>query len=377
MAFWLDLFTGTTWQEFQDAGSKVTGFRERNWNRAQRIAVGDIFLCYMVGVKRWVGALRVKSKRYRDDSTIWKEEIFPVRFTVEPIILLTAEQGVPMEQMEGRLSFFKARDTAKKWSGYVRNSPTCYSDKDGETILDALRGAEEDPVARPVDPRQLRRSANLYKTSLKQGNEEIEAVVGVPVKEDEEAEDTTAVEAGGPTHTEIQYRLLDLGSKMGLKVWAPRNDRGKRWDGAAIGSLPRLLDELPTNFDDITNGIVENIDVIWLSEENAIVGAFEVEHTTAIYSGLLRMSDLLTMQPNIDIRLYLVGPDDRYRKFVKEVPRPTFAYRKKPLYKVCGFLPYSNLCQQLDSHREVIKHLKPEFLEDIASFYDPADELDA
>src|SRR5207302_10478552 len=98
---------------------------------------------------------------------------------------------------------------------------------------------------------------------------------------------------------------------------------------------------------------------------------------SAVYSGLLRMSDLLTMQPNIDIRLYLVGPDDRYRKFVKEVPRPTFAYRKKPLYKMCAFLPYSKLCQRLDSLKDVIRHLKPEFLDDIASFYDPADELDA
>src|SRR5947209_4616799 len=40
-------------------------------------------------------------------------------------------------------------------------------------------------------------------------------------------------------------------------------------------------------------------------------------------------------------------------------------------------LPYSKLCQQLDSPKEVIRHLKPEFLDDIASFYDPADELDA
>ena len=52
--FWLNLFTGTTWAEFQKAGSKVSGFREHNWARAQKIKPGDIFVCYMVGVSRWL-----------------------------------------------------------------------------------------------------------------------------------------------------------------------------------------------------------------------------------------------------------------------------------------------------------------------------------
>ena len=59
MKYWLDLFTGTTWKEFQKAGADVTGFREHNWKRAQGIKPGDIFLCYMTGVKRWVGLLKV------------------------------------------------------------------------------------------------------------------------------------------------------------------------------------------------------------------------------------------------------------------------------------------------------------------------------
>ncbi len=164
---------------------------------------------------------------------------------------------------------------------------------------------------------------------------------------------------------------------MGLKVWAPKSDRTRLWDGRAISTIPNLLANLPTNFDNVTNEIVGNIDVIWLSEANAILAAFEVEHSTAIYSGLLRMSDLLTMQPNIDINLYIVGPDDRFDKFRKEIPRPTFSYRAKPLYRVCGFLPYSTLCGYLDDHDAVVRHLRPEFLDDIAEFYDPADEVDA
>src|SRR5690242_21750466 len=33
----------------------------------------------------------------------------------------------------------------------------------------------------------------------------------------------------------------------------------------------------------------------------SIVRAFEVEHTTSVYSGILRMADLLALQPNMDI----------------------------------------------------------------------------
>jgi hypothetical protein len=88
------------------------------------------------------------------------------------------------------------------------------------------------------------------------------------------------------------------------------------------------------------------------------------------------MSDLLTMQPNLDINLYLVGPDERYEKFVREVARPTFASRPKPLHSVCGFLPYSKLCERLKEARNVIRFLKPEFIDEIADFYDPADDVD-
>jgi hypothetical protein len=383
MTYWLDLFTGITWQEFQDSGGNVTGFREHNWKRSEGIKKGDIFLCYMVGVSRWVGLLEVAGPRYREESKIWSEETFPVRFSVKPIVMLKPENGVPMKSLKGKLSFFVDGDESTKWSGAVRSSPTKYSLEDGDVIAAAIREAGESPISRPVDPKKLKRSANLYKTKLKQGGEEIDTVVSVPVDDDEEDEEvlpdfhSTETEEQAPTHTEIQWRLLDLGSKMGFKVWAPRNDRGRTFNGQTVSSVERILSSLPTNFDDVTNAIVENIDVIWLSEENAIAAAFEVEHTTAIYSGLLRMSDLLTMQPNIEIKLYIVGPDDRFTKFRKELPRPTFAYRRKPLHKVCRFLPYSQLCTRLDALNSVIRHLKPEFLDDIAKSYDPSKEEDA
>jgi hypothetical protein len=86
----------------------------------------------------------------------------------------------------------------------------------------------------------------------------------------------------------------------------------------------RRLLALPLQFDEATNRTIELIHVLWL-KGNAIIAAFEIESTTSIYSGLLRIADLVAMQPNLSIPLYLVAPEDRREKVVWEINRPTFA----------------------------------------------------
>ena len=322
----------------------------------------------------WVGSLEVTGGLYEDSSQIWSEEVFPVRFPVKPLVMLKPEYGVPMEEFRGKLSFFPAGAAPGSWSGLVRGSPTKYQKPDGEVIAAALKTAQATPGSpHEIDKAKLVRSANLYKLKKTVGDQEVETVVTIPTEDEEE--ETEISEAGGPTHTEIQWRLLNLGSQMGLNVWAPKSDRNKSWDGRTIAVIPKLLDSLPIQFEKGTHQTIERIDVLWL-DGKVFVAAFEVEHTTSIYSGLLRMSDLLYMQPTITIKLYLVAPDERYAKFVKEVPRPTFASSNKPLHTVCSFLPYSKLCRRLDQVKDVLQYLKPDFIDDIAESYDPAEDFD-
>jgi hypothetical protein len=54
MNYWLDLFTGTTWSEFQKFGATISGFSNRKRNIVQKIQPRDILLCYLTGVMRWV-----------------------------------------------------------------------------------------------------------------------------------------------------------------------------------------------------------------------------------------------------------------------------------------------------------------------------------
>ena len=217
----------------------------------------------------------------------------------------------------------------------------------------SMREAEANPVERPFDPRKLARRPYYVTVDLPKGKnkEPVKTVVSVP-EADTEAEVVTApVEApeARTRHTEIQYRLLELGIALGLDIWVARNDRSKSYNGELLGGMSKMLDELPTQFNEATTRTIELIDVLWL-KDNSIIAAFEVEATTSVYSGLLRMSDLLSLQPNLDIQLFLVAPDDRRNKVAQEIRRPTFSYRAKPLPKICGFLPFDKLMQTIDRH---------------------------
>ena len=71
--------------------------------------------------------------------------------------------------------------------------------------------------------------------------------------------------------------------------------------------------------------------------------AFEIESTTSIYSGILRMSDLIAMQPNLKIPLYLVAPDGKRVKVMKEVCRYiSFSALRENIQKVAYFGRYLN-----------------------------------
>ena len=379
MNYWLDLFTGTTWQEFRQAGATVSGFSAKRRTVAQRMKAGDILVCYLTGVMRWVGALEVTGSSKNADP-IWKDQEFPVRFNVNPIIMLEAEHGVPMEQLQGRVKFFASAKDKGKFRGFVRGSPNPFQDpKDAELILSLLREAQQSPVSRPVDPKKLARKP-FYKVERTRGIRRLPTRVSVPEPEEptplQRPERQETPDPATTRHTEIQYELLSLGVELGLDVWVARNDRSRKWNGHSLGSLPKMVEELPTQFNEATNRTIELIDVLWLTG-NSIVAAFEVECTTSIYSGLLRMSDLLALQPNLDINLFLVAPDERRDKVEQELLRPSFSLREKPLARVCGFLPFGKLCEQLAGIRKLGLggSLRATFLKSTAEYFSAEDDV--
>ena len=372
MNYWLDLFTGMTWEEFRKAGANISGFSERRRKGAGRVKSGDVFLCYLTGVKQWVGALEVVGPT-RDASPIWGPDAYPVRFAVKPLVMLDPEYGVPMERFEGRLDFYRGPEHRGGFKAFLRMTPNLFKrDGDGTVIMEALREAERNPVRTEVDLSKLTPKPRLFKVEFGKGKTTVPRVVSVPEQDDDEPAVAESKPLAEPAtrHTEIQYHLLRLGAELGLDVWVARNDRGKSYNGELLGAMTNMLDELPTQFNDATNRTIELIDVLWL-KGNTILAAFEIEATTSIYSGLLRMSDLLALQPNLDLALYLVAPDERRAKVQQEIVRPTFAFREKPLPKVCGFIAFGKLMEKVEGIRRLglAGSLKPEFLKTTAEFF--------
>ena len=129
--------------------------------------------------------------------------------------------------------------------------------------------------------------------------------------------------------------------------------------------MPRLIDSLPLQFDEATTRTVELIDVLWM-RKNPIVAAFEIECTTSIYSGLLRMSDLIAMQPNLNIPLYIVAPYERREKVLAEVNRPTFSRLAPPMNQIYRFTSFSALRDRVPQMADMTRYLRPEFLEELS-----------
>lgn len=100
----------------------------------------------------------------------------------------------------------------------------------------------------------------------------------------------------------MQAKLALIGATIGFRVWIPKPDRSRVLELVPAALHAALLDKLPLSYDLTTLETIELIDVIWI-RGRSIIRAFEVEHTTSVYSGLLRMADLLALQPNMDIRL--------------------------------------------------------------------------
>ena len=86
------------------------------------------------------------------------------------------------------------------------------------------------------------------------------------------------------------------------------------------------------------------------------------------------MSDLVSMQPNIKLDLYMVAPDDRGEKVFNEINRPTSAKLKPPLPQICRFIPYSKLKKEILQIGSKVKYLKPDFIKEVAESCEPLDD---
>lgn len=248
----------------------------------------------------------------------------------------------------------------------VRGSLRKLEDKDGEYLEKILLDQLNNSTVYALDEFDYKKlKAPTVKTQ-----DSKQVTVSIPENEEATNVTTTQHQTTQRDSIKIQALLAEIGERMNLKIWLPRSDRQRVLE-VWKPKTQCLLDQLPLNYDDATLKTIENIDILWI-KGRSIVRAFEVEHTTSIYSGILRMADLMALQPNLNISAHIVAPIKRKDKVLQEISRPVFAFLEKgPLAESCTFVSYESI-QELSKEKR-LEYMTDTVLEEYAEYAAEAD----
>jgi hypothetical protein len=169
------------------------------------------------------------------------------------------------------------------------------------------------------------------------------------LKEDKPLQKFDPVKNPEPKHEDIQGMLLELGNVYGYETFIPVYDSQKRFLNETLAEIASLKTIPKFSHDKIIN-IVSLIDVIWFNgDTDALIPnyAFEVEHTTDVTKGLGRLHELYTSGQRVD--LFVILPDSKMNKFVKEIHRPLF----NEIRTVCKVKTYQPL---IELYRLAMEH---------------------
>src|SRR5208337_98799 len=311
---------------------------------------------------------RIESEAFIDETPRFKAEGDPfiVRFRVTPLVVLDPELALPVREPSiwSRLSW--TRDIPQGsvgWGANFQRSLRKMPDDDGAFLLQLLQSQAQEQHRYELTAKE-RRALNRATVRTAAG----ELAVEIP-DEDEEAEGILEDKGRDPEVRQshkIQSLLAEIGSKMGFKIWLPKSDRERVKAASKYDLASTTIDILPMNYNDATIRTIEQIDVIWL-KGRSIARAFEIEHTTAIYSGLLRMADLVALQPDINIPLHIVAPEERQGTVLDQIKRPVFSLLETgPLSERCSLLTYDDV-EEIAAKPD-LSHMKDSILDDYQIF---------
>lgn len=365
MNYFIDLFSPSTALAFSESDQTISGFRisRKTYVENQKIGIGDKFICYCTKIQRFIGILEITSKPFINDTPIFTKENDPfvLRFGVKPIVWLPLEKGLPIHDdiIWNNLSITKSLPkTSTQWTYMVFSSPRLWPLKDCKFLEKLLLQQGQEMKDFPFSENDKKKIKTSQKVRISDGQETI-----IEIPEDNDDNNNIKEERES---IQIQALLAEIGEKLGYKIWVPRSDKARILNKWKIQNHSTLLEQLPLVFDGPTLKVIENIDVLWI-KRHSIVRAFEVEGTTAIYSGILRMADLLSLQPMLDIKIHIVAPEERRDSVFEQINRPVFAFMEKgPLASLCTYIAYSSVKElKKEPHLE---HMNDSIIDEYTEF---------
>lgn len=368
MRYFINLFSPNTATSFSESEQTVSGFRisRKTYIENQKIGTGDRFICYCTKIQRFIGVLEIESKPFIDNAPIYSKEDDPFifRFKVKVIVWLPLEKGIPIhnDDIWNNLSFTK--DLPKystNWTYMVFSSPRLWPSSDCSYLEKVLLQQKQVMRNFPFSEIEKKKIRAFVKVRI---SGEKETVIEIP---DEETNDikTSKIKEERESIL-IQSILAAIGEKLGYKIWIPKSDRSRVLNKWKPKRNNTLLDELPLVFDGPTLKVIENIDVLWI-KRHSIVRAFEVEGTTAIYSGILRMADLLSLQPMLDIKIHIVASSERREMVFEQINRPVFVFMERgPLSELCTYISYDSVVEL--GKEPHLEHMNDSIVDEYAEF---------
>lgn len=166
-----------------------------------------------------------------------------------------------------------------------------------------------------------------------------------------ELDNLGSVRGGGEnqsySHCQIQTLLGAIGHAKGNDVWVPASNR-VTLDWSLTPKFSWQL-TLPPPFKAV-EAVLSEVDVVWIERgSSALTALFEIEHSTPVYSGLLRFNDVHLTAPNLRTRFSIVANDARRDVFARQVSRPTF--QRSGLSDLCTFMEYANV---VEWHKRIV-----------------------
>ncbi len=363
MQYYINLFSPETAEAFVKSSQDITGFRisQKAFVHNRKVGPGDKFICYVTRIQRFIGVLEITGESFIDNTPIFLEsdDPFILRFKVKPIVWLPLEKSLPIrtDRLWKKLTFTKnLPKQSNEWTHMVFASPRSWPVKDAEIVEQELIKQKDDQLDYPFSGEELKK---LKKQKIRISDDK-EVFVTVP-----EEEERVQPKGSLRESHQIQAKLAMVGELLGFKVWLPRNDRLailKIWKPAK----DVLLEELPMTFEETTLKTISNIDLLWV-KRRSIVRAFEVEGTTSIYSGILRMADLLALQPMISINIHIVASSERREEVFRQISRPVFTFMENgPLYEKCSYISYESI-EELSKEKR-LKYMSDSIIEEFAEY---------